>query len=127
LPPPTQDPHAALSRIEPARLEAILHAHAMFATGQPGGKRGLLKLHDLSGLDLSGRCLIGIEPSGARLHRARLICAALTDATLSSADLIEADLTGARLVRCDMRGVALRDATLVRCDLAGADLAACRT
>ena len=122
LPSPTHDPHAALSRIEPARLEAILHAHEMFATGQPGGKRGLLKLHDLSGVDLSGRCLIGIELSGARLHRARLVCADLTDATLFTADLTEADLTEARLVRCDMRGVTLRDAIMVRCDLAGADL-----
>lgn len=78
----------------------------------PGG------LPDLSGFDLSQRCLAGIDWSAADLRGADLRGSDLEGADLSDAWLQGADFTGARLV-----GARLAGARMARCRLDGATLA----
>lgn len=88
------------------------HAHAAFLARAPGGRRAGLKLTNLSGIDLSGRCLAEADLSGALLQGANLVHADLREANLFGADLTRADLTEACLEGADLRGARLERATL---------------
>ena len=79
-----------------------LRAHHAWSTGASGGRRA-----QLSGGDLSGLSLRGVD---------------LSDASLAGADLRFSDLTGSRLQRADLSGADLREAHLGNADLTDCDL-----
>lgn len=110
-----------LVRLSREALESVLAEHRAFVATHRG-RRANLTFHDLSGLDLRGRKLGGINLTGSCLRGTLLSGADLTDGNLFGADLSEADMTEASLVGADLRGVLLRDAKLARCNLTRADL-----
>jgi hypothetical protein len=69
--------------INAGELARILTLHAAFVARVPGGRRAILKFTNLSGCDLSGRCLAEADLSGALLQRANMARVDLRDATLS--------------------------------------------
>ena len=110
LPMPSDDPGQSkhrLVRIDATKLAEILAQHEAFLANQRGGKRAMLKFHDLSGADLSGANF-----TGSKMRRTDL-----SGATLFGAILTSADLTEARLVKTDLRGVQMPDACLARANL----------
>ena len=108
--------------IDGNELDRILTLHAAFMARAPGGRRAILKFVNLSGCDLSGRCLAEADLSGALLQHANLAGINLRDATLFGADLTRCDLTEACLERADLRGATLRDAMMPRCNMVRIDL-----
>jgi hypothetical protein len=90
--------------------------------------RIIIKGDDLSGMDLSGKWLKGLElPEELNLYRVNLSRAFLHKANLSGVYLHKADLSGAYLNNADLSGANLvqanlSDAIFTEADLSGANL-----
>lgn len=123
----------ALRESAETRRRAVATRAEREQLARPSGIPGL----DLSGQDLSGRHLDGVDWRGASMGRARLEAAQLQgadlrdaraeEASFSRARLLEANLAGmhaarARFVDADLRRTDLRGAVLASADLTGADL-----
>ncbi|MEW6597246.1 MAG: pentapeptide repeat-containing protein [Pseudomonadota bacterium] len=102
-------------------LDAVLDRHERFLRGQPDGARALVKMADLSGLDLSRRNLSGMDFTGALMRNCYLVQAKLVAATGYACDLSGADLRGADMTRIDLRGANLRGSNLAFAQLDEAD------
>jgi uncharacterized protein YjbI with pentapeptide repeats len=111
--------------VDAAGLGFVLTLHAAFLARAPGGRRASLKFTNLSGIDLSGRCLAEADLSGALLQGANLVHADLREANLFGADPIRADLQGADLTGASLCEAVLLDADLRRARLQGTDLTDC--
>lgn len=96
----------------PEQLKEVLRLHALWLSGDVGGKRA-----DLSGANLGGADLTGVILSGANLA-----CAGLSDTKLCVADLSKANLIGATLRGADMRDADLRGADMRAVDMTAADV-----
>jgi len=129
--------HAHLYPVAAAALDAGGSERVRTLVGIAIESRESLSERDLTGADLSGMKLAGIDFSRALLESADLSgCdlsgANLDGAVLAKANLRGANLTNARLSGTNLGGAVLRDAVLVnadmtdvvmmRADLAGADL-----
>ena len=85
---------------------------------KPAGLRGA----DLSGKNLTGARLEGMDMRGADLSSSNLTGARLTGTDLSHADLSGANLTGARLDGANLSGADLAGANLTGARLVGATM-----
>jgi uncharacterized protein YjbI with pentapeptide repeats len=98
-----------LNQITEAALDQLLNRHRAFVDRTPGGQRASLKFRDLCGMDLSGRCLVEADLSGAKLRYTNLRNADLGDANLFGADLTGSDMSdpGWRGPTCAVRHCAM--------------------
>ena len=74
---------------------------------------------DLRGIDLHGKCLIGMQFGSANLSGADL-----SRADMTGADLFNANLVGANLENANLSHTILVGANLFRANLEGADISA---
>ncbi len=87
------------------------HVEGLLGTGAP-----------LDGVDMSEAILTGLDFSGKSLVGANLKEAVLANCRLTGANLSEAVLAGSDLTGCDLHGANLQGADLVRARLDGANL-----
>lgn len=111
-------------RLTQEQMDRVSAAHYRFIARRPNGVRAILRLVDISGLNLSGRELTEADFTGADLKRSGLVSTVLQRAALYCADIQGADLRGSDLRRADLRGSSLRGATLEGANLDEADLRA---
>jgi len=106
IPPPPPPPPSGKSKTPPP------------PPPKPAGLRGA----DLSGKNLTGAQLAGMDMRGADLSSSNLTGARLTGTDLSHADLSDANLTGARLDGANLSGADLSGANLTGARLVGATM-----
>lgn len=111
------------SRMDPARLQAMLRAHEAFVTGK-GGARALPRYVDLHGLRCDRRLLVDIDFTGSDLTGGSFVGADLSRASLYCANLTRCNFNDSRLFRADLRGAVFTGAKLESANLDGADLRA---
>jgi uncharacterized protein YjbI with pentapeptide repeats len=124
-------------------LSEILERHRKWLVGEAGGQRAVLSGTDLIGMDLSGvdlsqsqmigadmrytnltkAKLFGANMYGTNLSGAEMARADIRLANLSRASLIEVDMHKANLQNADMRRADMSRASLLSVDLSGANLA----
>jgi uncharacterized protein YjbI with pentapeptide repeats len=78
-----------------------------------------LRWADLSGANLVGTNLEGADLTGANLEGANLTDAFLTNATLNNANLNGIDLTRARMYHAQVSGASMQDITLTDAEVYG--------
>ena len=100
-------------------LDRTLEHHRLWISGDSGGERA-----DLSGTNLQGRILIGLQLPAARFYRADLKGADLSGSDLRWANFVEADLSWADLSGSDLRGCDFRRADLRDANFEGSDMRA---
>lgn len=104
---------ARLPRIE----DVPLPINGQTQPPQNHGKPPSFQKADLSGRDLSHRCLAQADLSGASLAHANLFMADLSGASLAESDLSYADLSAANLTGADLHGATLIGTNLLVSDL----------
>ena len=111
------DPDHERDRLDEARLETMLVAHALWLSS--AGEEGLRC--ELSGANLSYGGFLLANLRQAKLAGAQLFHANLRECDLSEADLTSADLRGANLVNGVLVGARLAGACLDQAIMPGAN------
>ncbi|MBT5108291.1 MAG: pentapeptide repeat-containing protein, partial [Rhodospirillaceae bacterium] len=88
-------------RLSQHELDEVMERHQRFLDNAENGQRAMLKMMDLSYLDMSNRVLRTADFTGAKLKGVQMLGVNLESATLYGADLTEANMQRAILDRSD--------------------------
>ena len=111
-----------LEPLDQTQLNKILHLHARFLSGKPGGARASVKDRDLSGLNFNGANLSQSDFTGCVFRGANLKDISFASATLFGCDLSKCMMQNADFSRADLRGTDIQLSDLTNANFSKADL-----